>query len=205
ELDFHALLRALRERVVDATGLVEDGSAGNAWGTVLGRDLDANEMHGLAAHQPPLPNAAPDLISPATEAAARALDWTTPAAAHDYFAHVAAADRRELHVAVALPDAPSWHSAEMDLRAEIDRNDVWYDYPYGGCGQAHTQRVERRPTLVVYARDGDHEVALIRWPTTIGGWKPERTSTGRVAMRYKGSEPGQRVWRQLVATPTWMP
>jgi hypothetical protein len=26
-----------------------------------------------------------------------------------------------------------------------------------------------------------------------------------VGLRYKSSEPGQRVWRQLVATPTWMP
>jgi len=39
ELDFLSLLRALRERVVSATGLLEDGSASNSWGTVVGRRL----------------------------------------------------------------------------------------------------------------------------------------------------------------------
>ena len=37
EQDFRALLRALRERVVDATGLLEDGSALGVQGEVQGR------------------------------------------------------------------------------------------------------------------------------------------------------------------------
>ena len=39
ELDFRDLLRASRERVADASGLIEDGTARNAPGTVLGRRL----------------------------------------------------------------------------------------------------------------------------------------------------------------------
>lgn len=82
ELDFRALLRALRERVVAATGLLEDGSAAGAWGQVLGRDLDPPELRD-ADGWPPLSRAAPDLVSPATEAAARALGWTGPTEALD--------------------------------------------------------------------------------------------------------------------------
>ena len=38
EQDFRAMLRALRARVVDVTGLIEDGSALGAQGEVQGRD-----------------------------------------------------------------------------------------------------------------------------------------------------------------------
>jgi hypothetical protein len=34
-----------------------------------------------------------------------------------------------------------------------------------------TTPVSDRPTLTLYARAGKREVALGRWPTTIGGWK----------------------------------
>jgi Putative peptidoglycan binding domain len=44
ELDFRALLRVLRERVVDATGIIEDGSALGRAGTVFGRRLQCREM-----------------------------------------------------------------------------------------------------------------------------------------------------------------
>jgi hypothetical protein len=43
ELDYRTLLRALRERVVDGTGLLEDGSAGNAWEPILGRYIESAE------------------------------------------------------------------------------------------------------------------------------------------------------------------
>jgi hypothetical protein len=47
EQDFRALLRALRERVVDATGLLEDGSALGVQGQVQGRVLDSPEFQPL--------------------------------------------------------------------------------------------------------------------------------------------------------------
>lgn len=55
---FRSLLRALRERVVDATGLVEDGTAGSGPSEVLGRLLDAPELFAATRHGPcrtPLP------------------------------------------------------------------------------------------------------------------------------------------------------
>src|SRR5262249_34835493 len=40
ELDFRALLRSLRERVAEAGGLLEDGSAGGAHALVVDREID---------------------------------------------------------------------------------------------------------------------------------------------------------------------
>ncbi|HSZ81124.1 MAG TPA: hypothetical protein VLA14_02525, partial [Polyangia bacterium] len=110
EQDFRALLRALRERVVDATGLLEDGSALGVQAEVQGRVLDSDEFRPLPV-QPdkasstttppsiPLSSApaqarpgaapaeasakiipAPDLIGAATQAASQALGWTSPEA-----------------------------------------------------------------------------------------------------------------------------
>ncbi|HSS39023.1 MAG TPA: hypothetical protein VLT58_09665, partial [Polyangia bacterium] len=110
EQDFRALLRALRARVVDVTGLIEDGSALGAQGTVQGREIDTAEFRPLsappgaataaaptaaptpvatptaAATQPTAGDAAvkivpaPDLIAAATQAASDALGWTSPEA-----------------------------------------------------------------------------------------------------------------------------
>ncbi len=203
ELEFRAVLRALRERVVDATGLIEDGSAAGAWGTVLGRTLDAPDFRAFAA-EPPLPEAAPDAIGPATEQAARALGWRDDASVRAFLA-AHGAEPEALLVAVRLPPLPLYHSRNMTLRAEIDRGDVWYDFPFDRAGKRLPQRVMRRPRLVLYAQHGTREVALARWPTTIGGWEPEQRPNGRVGMLYKDSEVGPRVWRDLVASPAWLP
>ena len=70
EQDFRALLRVLRERVVDATGLLEDGSALGVQGTVQGRVLDSAEFLPLPVKPDkpqynPLPTAKPNLPPPA--------------------------------------------------------------------------------------------------------------------------------------------
>ncbi|MCB9600263.1 MAG: hypothetical protein H6724_12070 [Sandaracinus sp.] len=194
ELVFRQLLRTLRERVVDATGRLEDGSASHTWGTVLGRMLDVDAIH-FDAGRPPLPNGAPDLVAPATEAAARALGLTDPSHARTTLRALrdAGVDR----VAVRLPPAPAYDSASMPLRAEIDRGDVWYERRGG--------RVEQRPVFTLYVDTPEGEVALVRWPTTIGGWKPERAPSGAIGVRYKESYVGPRVWRDVVASPAWLP
>src|SRR5205823_209635 len=150
-LDFLALLRALRERVADATGLIEDGSAAAGPGLVLGRTLDSTPLRSSAFGEA-LPGAAPDLLSAATEAAARALGWTGP----DELA--ASSAPRPARVALRLPPEPAYHGARMELRAVIDRGDVWYDYPFGPRGARAAQPVERRPVLVLYARAGGRDV-----------------------------------------------
>jgi hypothetical protein len=202
EADFLALLRTLRERVADAHTIIEDGSARHEWGTVLGRVLDPPEMRSEAG-QPALANGATDHISRATEVAARALGFTDPAEAARSLRSIRAEGLTK--VALRLPAPPRYHADHMELRAELDRGDVYYGYPYTSTGGVRGQRVERRPVLTLFARDGDREIALVRWPTTIGGWKPERLPGGGVALRYKGSPVGPRIWRDVVAAPAWLP
>ncbi len=198
-LDFRAVLRALRERVVDATGIIEDGSALGAPGTVVGQDLDSDAFDHLAGREP-LPGGAPDLVSEATDAAARALGWTTVVDTAAFFGK----GEWPARVALKLPAPPRYHGEHMELRAEIDRGDVWYDYPYSGGGARALPSAQRRPVLVLYAKDGAREIPLIRWGTTIGDWKPERMGK-TVRMLYKESPIGPRLWRDLVVAPTWIP
>lgn len=206
ELDFLSLLRSLRERVVDASGVIEDGSASNQWGTVLGRRLQVDDEFRWVDRLDPLDEGAPDLVSQHTEAAARALGWTSPEAALAWLNEHHPERTDEHLVALPLPRPPAYHAEHMDLRVEIDRGDVWYAFPYTDDGRPRGFRVRRRPTLVIYARGEDgRETALVRWNTTIGGWQPEVNPEGGVGLRYKESDVGPRVWRDLIASPAWLP
>jgi hypothetical protein len=236
EQDFLALLRALRERVVDATGLIEDGSAMGILGEVQGRALDSAEFRPLsveaaaapsdpAAETPARVTPAADLVSAATHAVAQALGWTSPEAvlASTLLAPAAPASPSKRRarkaparqvpaslptaVAVRLPPVPSYHSAKMELRAEIDRGEVLLKRPrFDKDGKKKWRPpVSDRPTLTLYARVGERDVALFRWPTTIGGWKTVQRSDGTLALKYKESATGEAIWPQILAGPTWHP
>lgn len=205
ERDFDAVLRALRERVAAATGLIEDGSARGESALVMGRQLDSPALRSVPGYDPLL-EGAPDLIGIATNVAATELGWTSASATRDWFRRLPPNALAALKVSLPLPPPPAYHASGMELRVEIDRGDVWYDYPYGPLGSLRAQPVERRPALVLYTRTQDgSEIPLIRWSTTIGGFQPERLHDGRVVLRYKVSEPGARVWREILASPTWLP
>jgi hypothetical protein len=200
ELDVRGALRMLRERVVDATGLIEDGSASQRWQPVLGRTLDPPQLL-TTLGRAPLQDGAPDRIAAATSAAAHALGWrdaTTIATALDRPAE-------DCRVTLPLPALPAWRSAPFELRAEIDRGDVWYQYPWTPSGEPRAQPVEHRPALTLFAIHDGVEEALVRWPTTIGGWERDRRPSGRVVLRYKVSAPGSFVWRDVIAAPVWFP
>ena len=196
ELDFRLALRVLRERVVDATGLVEDGTAGAGPLPILGRMLDPAPMR-MARSGQPMANAAPDLIGAATEAAARELGWTDAAHVRAFLARHPDGAR----VALRLPPPPPYHAAHMALSAEIDRGDVFYDE----TPPPFRRIVAHRPTLVLYVDDRGTKRPLVRWPTTIGGWADQRMPDGSIVQRWKESEVGPRVWRDLYAGPTWLP
>jgi hypothetical protein len=265
EQDFRALLRALRARVVDVTGLIEDGSALGAQGQVQGRVIDTNEFQPLAAppgaakpnppsaaaganagpasaaagpnsaaaataSPPPAATAdasvkivpAPDLIAAATQAASAALGWTSPEAvlASTLVAPPPASKRPARKapklkgpaplpaaVAIRLPPPPSYHSPNMELRAEIDRGEVVLARPKldKDGHKMWKPPVADRPTITLFAHVGDHDVALCRWPTTIGGWKMFQKSDGTMALKYKESVTGDALWTEVLATPTWHP
>jgi len=205
ELDFLALLRALRERVVDATGVIEDGSTSNQWGTVLGRQLQIDDEFRWVDRLDPLPNGAPDLVSQQTEAAARALGWNDPESALAWLNEHAGDRQDERLVALPLPPPPAYHSDQMDLHVVIDRGDVWYGFPYTDEGRPRGRRVRNRPITTIYVRHGGRDIPLVRWNTTIGGWQPEIEPEGGVGLRYKESDVGSRVWRDVIASPAWLP
>ena len=193
ELDLRLALRVLRERVIDATGLIEDGTAGAGPQPVLGRMLDPMAMRAARGVQAALPDGAPDLVGAATETAAKQLGWTDAAGVRAFL------DRhRNARVALALPAPPAYHAAHMDLAAEIDRGDVWYDE------QPIPRRVLHRPNLVLYVREGGTRRPLVRWPPTIGGWAEVRMPGGEGVQKWKESDVGPRVWRDLYAGPTWL-
>jgi len=193
ERDFRTALRALRERVIAATGLIEDGTAGGGPGTVLGRALEPEATWRVRGHAP-LPDAAPDLISPATEVAARALGWLDARSTRIFLDELRETSPSRA-VAVALPAAPAWHATRMQLDVEIDRGDVWH---------VRGHSVARRPALLLYATDGDRRIPLVRWPTTIGGWQKEKVE-GDIEERWKESPVGRRIWRDLYVGPRWLP
>lgn len=205
ELDFVATLRSLRERVIGASGLLEDGTASNQWGTVVGRQIDLDDEFHWVSRLDSLPGGAPDLIAQATDAAARALGWTDPEAARAWLDQHARERQAHRYVAVRLPPRPEYYSEHMDLRVEIDRGDVWYTFPYTRDGRPRGFPVNRRPTFVIYARHEGRDIPLVRWNTTIGSWQPEVNPQGGVGMRYKESDVGPRVWRDLIASPAWLP
>ena len=110
-------------------------------------------------------------------------------------------------VAIRLPPPPAYHGPKMDLHAEIDRGEVVLARPVldkDGHKKWHPP-VSDRPTLTLYARVGDGDVALSRWPTTIGGWKTIQKSDGTMALKYKESVTGDALWSEVLATPTWHP
>jgi hypothetical protein len=242
EHDFRLLLRMLRERVVDATGLLEDGTALGVTGQVQGRTLDSPEFQPLAVQSdkpaanapaseaaPAAPDAsakirpAPDLIAAATHAAAEALGWKSPetglannlpppapppGAKKPRKAAVGKGPATlPIVVAIKLPPLPAYHGPKMDLRAEIDRGDVVLERPkLDKDGKKKWKPpVADRPTLTLFARAGDHEVALCRWPTTIGGWKTFEKKDGTMALKYKESVTGDALWPEVLATPSWHP
>ena len=92
----------------------------------------------------------------------------------------------------------------MDLSVEIDRGDVWYEFPYDDTGVERGQPTERRPRLTIFTTHRGQRIPLARFGTTIGGWRSELVGDA-VMWRYKDSPPGPRVWDEIVAAPVWLP
>jgi hypothetical protein len=199
ENDMRALGRVLTERAMHAAGFIEDGSV-NDQGETSSSVVGATYLGADGTRHP-----VPDLATASREAVLAALGIATPADAIAFFRRHARADFDWLKVAVRLPAPPEYYGPQMDLSAEIDRGDVWYDFPFDAAGVRLPQPRTRFPTFTLYVKWRGERVPLVRWRTTVGGWRLELASDGQEYYRYKGSDVGPRVWHHIVAAPVWIP
>lgn len=170
------LLRALAERVGDAAGEIEDGSAP---GTT-------------------------DRLGDARDAFVTAVGARTPSDAKAWLE--ALGDLTEPHyVAARLPDPPADYAAHMPLELVVDRGDVWYEFPYGEDGVKRKRPIRRRPKVTLWAGVGAERRRVISWRSTIGGWRKEELGDGHTYLKYKGSPTGDSLLRRIVAGPVWIP
>jgi hypothetical protein len=193
------LLRVIEERVVMSTGVVEDGSAAHWKKDFRWKDAQGNEH--------PLPN----LVDDYTAAVVKALGLETPesakaslAALSDLATPGGKGDFEALLVAVKLPARPAYYSEEMKLSAVIDRGDIWYDFPYDESGRKLSQPRSQFPHLTVYVDYEGQQIPLVHWRTTIGSWRTEMNE-GEQMLKYKNSDVGARVWKDIMAAPVWIP
>lgn len=189
------LLRVIEERVVMSTGVVEDGSAARWKKDFRWKDAQGNEH--------PLPN----LVDEYTAAVVEALGLQTPESAKQRLAELSDLGKggfEELLVAVKLPPRPAYHSDDMKLSAVIDRGDIWYDFPYDESGRKLSQPRSQFPHLTLYVEYEGQQIPLVHWRTTIGSWRTEMNG-GEQMLKYKNSDVGPRVWKDIMAAPVWIP
>lgn len=197
--DWRSALRVLRERVVDASGLIEDGSAINQATPVLGQSLDPIDLIWPRGYRAS-PDGEHDLIGAATDRAARHLGWRDAASVAQFLRHHVpdGSGPNPLKVAVELPPRPDYYSEHMKLRVVID---------LGKRERGKNKRPRkksRRPALLLYVDEGTSSRLLARWPTTVGGWQNERLADGAVVERFKASDTGDFVWKNLYIAPRWL-
>lgn len=192
-------LRILRERVVDATGLIEDGSAVNKVNPVFEHVLDPLGLVWPLGYSASAKGES-DRIGAATDRAARHLGWRDAQSVVQFIERYSPAGSGplKLKVAVELPPLPSYYSKHMDLRVEIDLG------TQSKSKKGSQVKSSRRPALLLYVIDGDEKRLLARWPTTIGGWQDERLGNGAVVERFKSSDTGDFVWKNLYMAPRWL-
>ena len=199
ELLLDDLRRILSERVADAANIVEDGSIN------LARRRNPPTWRDDTGATHPVP----DLIDDHVNALLAAVGVNS---AEDAIAFLRAhrAGFGGLHVAFKGPPLPAYYqpesgATEMNLVAEIDRGDVWYDFPFDARGKPIVQRRDHFPHLTLFVKWHGQKIPLCWWRTTIGSWRSELHADGHVYFKYKNSDVGPRVWKQIVAAPVWIP
>jgi hypothetical protein len=176
-----SVLRALRERVVAAAAILEDGTVP---ATVLGTAANLAEDY--------------------TALTARTLGLDTPEGVQDFFQRRQPGEFNRLRAAVKLPPRPAYYRPDMDLSIVIDRGDVWYDLPWDASGERMPQPRKKYPSFTLLVQHEGKKIPLIKWRTTIGGWRAEQASDGYEYYRYKGSDVGERVIKVVAAGPVWI-
>ena len=187
EEDYESLLRVLTERVISAASILEDGSSTHEFTNAKGEKEKVR-----------------DLVSESLAATVEQLGIATPAAALAFFQRHAASELLTLHAAVKLPARPEYYAPDMKLTVEIDRGDVIYDPPFDAQGKPSPYSRHIFPSFTLRTTYRGQVIPLVKWRTTIGGWRSEQAKNGYEYFRYKGSDVGPRVWRNVVAGPVWI-
>jgi len=194
-MDLHAgtFRRILMERIADGAALLEDGSVSGGKTPATYKDRSGKE------HQ------VPNLIGEYADALLAALGIHNTDDAAAFLRRMGRAGLRTLHIAFRAPPLPPYYSRTMNLSVEIDRGDVWYDFPFDEDGKPVAQPRTSFPSLTVFVGWHNQKIPLVRWRTTIGSWRSEAQKDGKVYYKYKNSDVGPRIWRQIVASPVWIP
>ncbi len=188
------LERVLAERVVAAAGILEDGTAARWKPTFRWHDQAGVEQQ------------LRDVVTESVDTFLTALGINTPETARQQLATLSDVSNgfEGLLVGVKLPAAPEYYSDDMQLDVIVDRGDVWYDFPYDAEGRPVSQPRKRYPHVTLYVTYLGQHIPLVHWRTTIGSWRSEQRD-GLEWFKYKNSDVGPRVWREIVAAPTWLP
>jgi hypothetical protein len=214
DLDHQTFRRVLAERIADAAGIIEDGTVSRGKTPALYRDGDAPRMGGTggqaaAGDTPPTERAVPNLTEDFVTALLASIHVTTPEEMTDFLRQHGQEGLARLRVAFRAPPLPPYYQSEpgrdMDLSVEIDRGDVWYDFPFDARGRPMEQPRTNYPHLTLFVTWRGQKIPLGRWRTTIGSWRSELHANGRVYYRYKNSDVGPRLWKNVVAGPVWIP
>ena len=123
--DQRSLMRTLRERVVAAAAIIEDG-------TVPATVLGAVAQPGRRVHR---------------TSRREQLGLDTPEGALAFFQRHQPQDFQRLRAAVKLPPRPAYYRPDMDLSIVIDRGDVWYDLPFDEKGERMPAAAQEVPHL----------------------------------------------------------
>ncbi len=192
ENDHAALVRALRERVVAAADVIEDGSTEGKNGPVMYTSASGEQL--------PLEN----LAEKYTQATLQQLGLDTPESALAFFKRRSAEELETLRAGVKLGPRPEYYAPHMELSIVVDRGDVWYDPPFDDKDKWKVQWRQRYPSLTLYVDYLGKKFPLTRWRTTVGGWRSEQAANGYEYYKYKGSDTGPRVIRKIVSGPVWI-
>ena len=193
ELHFATFRRILMERIADGAAILEDGSVSGGTNPAKYKDGGGRERE------------VGNLIGEHADALLAALAVRTTDDVAVFLRRVGRPGLGSLHVAFRGPPLPPYYGKTMNLSVEIDRGDVWYDFPFDEDGKAVTQERKRFPSLTVFVDWRGQKIPLVRWRTTIGSWRSETQKDGKVYFRYKNSDVGPRIWKEIVASPVWFP
>lgn len=193
ETEHEAVIRVLTERAMHAAEVIEDGS------TSTKRDGEPRTYKTADGQEHQIPNFEAELRQ-------RIIDAFGLHAPESTYAWLQSLGDVPAHEVVALQgvELPPYYSDSMDLLVEIDRGDVWLEFPFDENGKKRSQPVRRRPRLTIFVRYEGQKIPLARFGTTIGGWRGEYID-GDIMLKYKDSPVGKRVWSRISAAPIWVP